>query len=60
MYAGFPQDSIDGPLLSNLFIKDSVLFLSDTFLSNYADHNNLYSAALKVLKVLKENLSGCC
>ena len=50
MYAGFPQDSIDGPLLSNLFIKDSVLFLSDTFLSNYADHNNLYSAALKVLE----------
>ena len=34
---------IHGPLLFNLFINDSVLFLTDTFLSNYADDNNLYS-----------------
>ena len=26
----------------NLFINDSVLFLTDTSLSNYADDNNLY------------------
>ena len=43
VHAGVPQGSIDGYLLFNLFINDSVLFLSDTFLSNYADDNNLYS-----------------
>ena len=43
VHAGVPQGSIDGPLLFNLFINDSVLFLTDTFLSNYADDNNLYS-----------------
>ena len=43
VHAGVPQGSIDGPLLFNLFIYDSVLFLTDTFLSNYADDNNLYS-----------------
>ena len=43
IHAGFPQGSIDGPLLFNLFINDSLLLLTDTFLSNYADDNNLYS-----------------
>ena len=41
--ADVPQDSIDGLLLFNLFINDFVLFLTDTFLSNYADDNNFYS-----------------
>ena len=43
MHAGIHQGSIDGPLLFNLFINNSVLFLSDTFISNYAGNNNLYS-----------------
>ena len=42
-HASDTQGSTDGPLLFDLFINDSVLFLTDTFLSNYADDNNLYS-----------------
>ena len=39
----FPQGSTNRPLLFNLFINNFVLFLTDAFLSNYADDNNLYS-----------------
>ena len=49
------QGSIDCPLLFKLFINDLVLFLSDTFLSNYADGSNLYSIG-KELNIIKEKL----
>ena len=50
--SGLPQGSINGPLLFDLFINDSVLFLSETVLSNYADSSNLYSIG-KDLDVIK-------
>ena len=43
LQAGVSQGSIDGPLLFHLFINELLLFLSETFLSNYADGNNVYS-----------------
>ena len=50
-----PQRSTNGPLLFKLFINDLVLFLSGTFLSNYADDNNLYSTR-KELNIIEKNL----
>ena len=52
VHSGLPQGSINGPLLFDLFKNDSVLFLSETLLSNYADDNNLYSIG-KDLDVIK-------
>ena len=48
VHARVPQDSINGPLLFNLLINDSVLFLTHTFLSNYAD-DNIYIVQEKIL-----------
>ena len=47
-----PLFSIISPWV-NLFINDLGLFLSETFLSNYADDNKLYSTG-KELDILKE------
>ena len=41
--AGVSRGSIDRPLLFDLFINDLVLFITQCFLSNYADDNSLYS-----------------
>ena len=43
VHAGVPQGSNYRPLLFNLYINGSMLFLTDTFLSNYADDNRLSS-----------------
>ena len=50
-----PQGSTGGPMLFNLFTNDLVLFLSETFLSIYADDNNLFSIG-KELNIVKEKL----
>ena len=51
--AGVPQGSFDGLFLFILFINDLELFLPKTFLSNYADDNNLYSTG-KELNITNE------
>ena len=48
MIAGFPQGSIDEPLIFNLFINDRFLFICFSTLSNYADDNNLFTTGTDI------------
>ena len=49
--AGVLQGSILGPLLFNIFINGLYLFVSSSFLSNYADDNTLYASGFNLVQV---------
>ena len=55
--AGVPQESILGPLLFNILLNDLFLYPQETYLSNYADDNTLYSIG-NTIEGVKKALSN--
>ena len=51
-----PQGTILGPLLFNNFVNDLFLFVSNSYLSNYADDNTLYAFGYNDLEEIKNAL----
>ena len=58
---GFPQRSIIGPLLFNIFLCDLFLIMEETSYANYVDENTPYVAAENLDEVIKseEKDSSC-
>ena len=50
---GFPQRSIIGPLLFNIFLCDLFLIMEETSYANYVDENTPYVAAENLDEVIK-------